>query len=51
MLKKWYWSMTTGQKIFLYLISACAVLVYGTGLIPLALLIYLQLGGKPDDHS
>jgi hypothetical protein len=40
----WYRNLAKGQKIFLYFVSICAILVYGIGLIPLALLIYLELG-------
>ena len=40
--------MTKGQKVFVYLVSCALVFVFGVGLIPLALLIYLQLGVKRD---
>ncbi|MCE9679431.1 hypothetical protein LZP69_09625 [Shewanella sp. AS1] len=43
-MKNWYKKMTKGQKIFVYLVSMALVLVYGIGLLPLAILIYLQLG-------
>lgn len=43
-LNAWYIGMTKGQKIFVYLASSALVLVFGVGLIPLALLIYLELG-------
>ena len=43
-MKNWYESITKGQKVFLYSLSSFLVLVYGIGLIPLLLLIYLQLG-------
>lgn len=43
-LNDWYEGMGKGQKVFVYLVSAALVLVFGIGLIPLALLIYLELG-------
>lgn len=43
-LKQWYRTMPKGQKAFVYFVSLCLVLVYGIGLAPLAVLIYLHLG-------
>ena len=43
-MKNWYKGLTKGQKIFVYFLSIALVLVYGIGLVPLALLIYLALG-------
>ena len=43
-LQKWYDGMTKGQRVFLYLISIPLILVYGFGLLPLAILIYCHLG-------
>ncbi|MGF6921710.1 hypothetical protein [Paraburkholderia sp. 40] len=43
-MKNWYANITNGQKVFLYLVSSLLILVYGLGLIPLVVLIYLQLG-------
>jgi len=45
-LNAWYTGMTKGQKIFVYLASCALVFVFGVGLIPLALLIYLELGQR-----
>lgn len=42
----WYLGMTKGQKVFVYLVSCALILLAGIGLIPLALLIYLELGLK-----
>lgn len=43
-MKNWYKNMTKGQKIFVYFVSAALVMVFGIGLLPLAILIYLELG-------
>ncbi|CAE6858839.1 hypothetical protein R75471_00057 [Paraburkholderia domus] len=43
-MKTWYSNITKAQKTFLFTISVLLILVYGIGLIPLALLTYLQLG-------
>lgn len=43
-LNEWYEGMGKGQKGFVYLVSAALVVVFGLGLVPLALLIYLELG-------
>ncbi|MGF6412565.1 hypothetical protein OKW37_004235 [Paraburkholderia sp. MM5482-R2] len=43
-MKNWYANITKGQKVFLYSLSSFLILVYGIGLIPLLVLIYLQLG-------
>jgi hypothetical protein len=45
-MKNWYKKMPKGQKIFVYLVSIALVLVYGIGLLPLAILIYLELGQR-----
>lgn len=47
-MKSWYRSMTKGQKIFVYLLSAALVAIYAIGLLPLAVLIYLELGERGD---
>lgn len=44
-MKSWYKKMTKGQKIFVYLVFIALVFVFGIGLLSLAILIYLQLGG------
>lgn len=40
----WYEGMAKGQKIFVYAVSAGLVFAFGFGLLPLAVLIYLELG-------
>lgn len=45
-MKNWYKKMLKGQKIFVYLVSIALILVYAIGLIPLAILIYLELGER-----
>lgn len=45
-MKSWYKNMTKGQKVFVYLVSAALVLAFGAGLLPLAVLIYLELGQR-----
>ena len=47
-MKKWYKNLTKGQKIFLYLVSI-ALSAFIVGLLPLAVLIYLELGEKGED--
>ena len=47
-MKKWYKNLTKGQKIFLYLVSI-ALPAFIVGLLPLAVLIYLELGQKDED--
>lgn len=42
----WYKEMSKGQKVFVYLVSSALVLVFGIGLLPLAVLIYFELGQK-----
>ncbi len=37
-MKNWYKNMAKGQKVFVYLVSTALVLVYGIGLLPLAVL-------------
>ena len=49
-MKNWYESMTKGQKTFVYFVAGFAVLIYGIGLIPLSVLIYLELGKKSNDY-
>ena len=46
MLQNWYNSMTPMQVKFLWIVSFLLVFLYGIGLIPLALLIYLKLGNQ-----
>lgn len=48
-MKNWYQNMNKNQKIFVYLVSVALVLFYGVGLLPLAVLIYLQLGQKEEE--
>ncbi|MBH0040434.1 hypothetical protein [Pseudoalteromonas sp. SWN166] len=43
-IENWYYGITKGQKIFIYLVSTALVPVFGIGLLPLAILIYLELG-------
>ena len=42
-------SISKGQKKFIYFVSLCLVLAYGIGLLPLAILIYLELVNKDED--
>lgn len=48
MLKKWYWGMTKGQKTFVWGVSIFAIIVAFIGIPTTLLLIYLQLGGRPE---
>ena len=43
-LEDWYEGMNKNQRIFVYAISMGLVFVFGAGLLPLAILIYLELG-------
>lgn len=45
-MKNWYQFMPKGQKIFVYLVSIALILLYGIGLLPLVILIYLELGQR-----
>jgi len=45
-LEKWYREMGKQQKIFVYFISIALILAFGFGLLPLAILIYLELGDR-----
>jgi hypothetical protein len=45
-MKNWYANMPKGQKIFVYLISTAFLVFFGAGLLPLAVLIYLELGQR-----
>jgi hypothetical protein len=45
-LEKWYREMGKQQKIFVYIISIGLILAFGFGLLPLAILIYLELGER-----
>lgn len=45
-IEDWYRDMPKGQKAFVYLVSIALVIAYGIGLLPLALLIYLELGER-----
>lgn len=46
----WYTNMTKPQRVFVYIVSVLLIPAYGLGLVPLALLIYIQLGNstKPE---
>ena len=45
-MKEWYKTMPKYQKIFVYFVSTVLVLVYGVGLLPLSVLVYLELGQR-----
>jgi hypothetical protein len=45
-LEKWYREMGKQQKIFVYFISVALIFAFGFGLLPLAILIYLELGDR-----
>jgi len=49
-MKNWYKEINKGQKIFLYLISTFLILLFGAGLLPLSVLIYLELGERGDTN-
>ena len=48
-MKKWYENISKGQKKFVYGVSICLLFAYGFGLLPLAILVYLELGEKDED--
>ena len=48
-MKNWYKNISKGQKMFVYGVSIGLILVFGFGLLPLAILIYLELGEKDED--
>ena len=43
-IENWYEEINKNQKIFVYVVSTVLVGVFGVGLLPLAVLIYLELG-------
>lgn len=43
-MKTWYKNMPKKQKVFVYTVSIALLTVFGIGLVPLAVLIYLELG-------
>jgi len=45
-MQEWYNSTNKNQKILMWSISTGLILVYGTGLAPLAVLTYLQFGSS-----
>lgn len=45
-LKRWYKNINKNQKIFVYFVSVALILVFGIGLLPLTILIYLELGER-----
>lgn len=45
-IEKWYRDMPRGQRLFVYFVSTALVLIYGIGLLPLTVLIYLELGQR-----
>ncbi len=45
-MKIWYKNLTKGQKVYIYLMSTALVLFYATGVLPLSILIYLELGER-----
>ena len=45
-LEKWYREMGKQQRVFVYLVSLALVMAFGFGLLPLAVLIYLELGER-----
>ena len=44
--EKWYREMGKQQKIFVYFVSVALIAAFGFGLLPLAVLIYLELGDR-----
>jgi hypothetical protein len=42
--ENWYEEINKNQKIFIYVVSILLVGFFGIGLLPLAILIYLELG-------
>ena len=48
-IKNWYENISKGQKKFVYFVSICLIFAFGIGLLPLAILIYLELGSKDED--
>ena len=45
-IEDWYRDMLKSQKILVYLVSIALVIVWGVGLLLLAILIYLELGER-----
>ena len=47
-LARWYFGLTSGQRIFLWIASVLSIFIAGIGFIFLAILIFLHLGHNPD---
>tara|TARA_B100002049_G_C15770736_1_gene246658 strand:+ start:177 stop:338 length:162 start_codon:yes stop_codon:yes gene_type:complete len=45
-IEKWYRRMGSQQKVFIYCVSVALIFAFGIGLLPLAILIYLELGER-----
>lgn len=50
-MRNWYKNMPKGQKRFVYFVSLALVLAAGAGLVPLAILIYLELGQRGNSEN
>tara|TARA_B100000795_G_scaffold232965_1_gene191466 strand:+ start:32 stop:196 length:165 start_codon:yes stop_codon:yes gene_type:complete len=49
-IEKWYRRMGNQQKVFVYLVSIGLIFAFGFGLLPLAILIYLELGDRNNNR-
>jgi hypothetical protein len=50
-MKNWYKNINKWQKVFIFLASTALILAFGIGLLPLAALIYLELGERFDNSK
>lgn len=49
-MQNWYNSIEANQKLFIFMLSTLSILVFGIGLIPIAVLVYLELGSNVQDR-
>lgn len=45
-MKNWYKNMPKGQKMFVWLVSVALICAWLVGLVPVAILAYLELGER-----
>ena len=47
-LARWYFGLTPGQRVFLWIASVLSIPIAGVGFLLLAVLIFLHLGRNPE---
>lgn len=49
-MQEWYNSIKISQKVLIYILSTMAILIFGIGLVILAVLVYLELGSDNQER-